>query len=97
MAFVITVKFVIISGRESEFLQRVIAQARDSLSLENECHRFDVLVDPSDPCNIFLYEIYASEEAFANHLTSKHFLSFDREVAAWVTAKTVRRWNGSLT
>jgi (4S)-4-hydroxy-5-phosphonooxypentane-2,3-dione isomerase len=97
MKFVITVKFVIKAGHESEFLQRILVQAQESLSLEEGCHCFDVLVHTNDPDTIFLYEIYESEAAFAAHLESCHFLSFDSEVADWVASKTVERWNGPMS
>jgi quinol monooxygenase YgiN len=89
--WVVTVEFAIQPGLAVQFLSRMKQQAADSL-LEPGCSRFDVCVDPSDRHRIFLYEIYSSREAFAEHLASAHFKDFDAAVRPWVASKRVTEW-----
>jgi quinol monooxygenase YgiN len=91
--FVITVTFRVKEGSEHRFLKRVSQQAADSLRSEPDCRRFDVSVALNDPRRVFLYEIYADQNAFAAHLRSPHFLAFDRDTKEWIDEKVVERWN----
>ena len=91
--YVITVDFSVRPGDEARFLERMRQQAKDSLEREAGCHHFDVCVDPKNPGQVFLYEIYEDEAAFQAHLDSAHFKDFDRTVADWVAAKTVKAWH----
>ncbi len=91
--FVVTVTFTIKTGHSSEFLEAVLAQAQNSLEREADCTRFDVCAAPDDPCVIFLYEIYASAEAFKAHLESPHFLDFDAKTKDWLVGKSVDTWH----
>lgn len=93
---IITVRFVVRPQYAEAFLERVRRQAADSLRLEPGCRRFDVGVDESDRASVFLYEIYDDDQAFALHLESGHFRSFDRDTADWVLDKSVQRWSGPL-
>lgn len=92
--FIVTVLFVVKAEHLEQFSARVRQQAKDSLECEPGCHRFDVATDVDEPRNIFLYEIYSSEQAFTDHLATSHFLSFNAETQAWVESKSVRKWNG---
>ena len=91
--YVITVDFSIRPGDEARFLERMRQQAKDSLEREAGCHYFDVCADPENPGQVFLYEIYEDAAAFQDHLDSAHFKDFDRTVADWVEAKTVKAWH----
>ena len=91
--YVITVAFSVRSGYEDRFLDRMRQQAKDSVEQEPGCHHFDVCVDPESPRQVFLYEIYEDAAAFQVHLDSAHFKDFDRTVADWVEAKTVKAWH----
>ena len=90
--FVVTVTFEAAPEHAEAFLARVRRQATDSLTRETGCLRFDVCTDPERPGRLFLYELYASRAAFDAHLASDHFRAFDREAAAWVTARTIETW-----
>ena len=89
-AFVVTVEFVIKPEFVGEFTAAMIENASTSRRDEAGCRQFDVCVLPSDPAQIFLYEIYDDRAAFDVHLASPHFKAFDAKVAAWVASKTVR-------
>lgn len=92
--YVVTVEFEVRAGHERDFHLRMRQQAEDSLNREADCIQFDVCQAPDDPRRIFLYEVYADEGAFQSHLDSGHFKDFDKTVADWVAAKTVRIWHG---
>lgn len=89
--FVATVKFELVSGAEEAFMPLMHAQAKNSLDLESECHRFDVCTDPDNSGTVFLYEIYSDEAAFKLHLESDHFKQSDADVAALVQVKLYQR------
>ena len=90
--YVVVVNFQIKSENTAEFMEAVMRQARNSLDLEDQCHVFDVCLDPDDPGSVMLYEHYEDRQAFDAHLESEHFRSFDREVAPAVLSKSVSTW-----
>ncbi len=90
--YVVTVTFLTTPDASDAFREAVIAQAANSLNLEEACHRFDVCFDPEDPTRVFLYELYADRAAFDLHLKSDHFLDFDARTRDWVTSKSVETW-----
>ncbi|MCR9213212.1 MAG: antibiotic biosynthesis monooxygenase [Proteobacteria bacterium] len=90
--FVVIVEFDLHPERFEDFKARVQIQAEESLDKEDECHIFDVCIEPTRPNSILLYEIYGSAEAFQIHLESNHFKAFDAEVAPWITSKQVRQF-----
>lgn len=88
--YVVTVEFDIRADNLEAFRAHMIANARASREEEAGCRQFDVCADPAAPNRIFLYEVYADRAAFEEHLASAHFKAFDRTVAPWIAAKTVR-------
>lgn len=91
--FVVCVEFGLVDGKVDDFLPLMMEQAKNSLSLEPECHHFDVCRDPDGAPTVFLYEVYTNADAFQAHLQSDHFKSFDAAVAPMVASKQVRKWN----
>lgn len=91
--FVVCVEFGLAEGRMEEFLPLMMEQAANSLSLEPDCHYFDVCRDPEGAPIVFLYELYTDAAAFQAHLQSAHFKSFDAAVAPMVASKQVRTWH----
>ena len=89
----ITVRFQVKPTHEDAFFERVLRQATDSLDREDGCRQFDVCRNPQNPRDVFLYEIYDDEAAFAAHLTMPHFLAFDADVKAMVQDKVVEKWD----
>ena len=88
--FTVIVDFTIKSGFEAVFEKAVLEQARNSVKLERDCHKFDVCQDPKQAGNFLLYELYTDKLAFDLHLKSLHFLSFDELVSPWIETKSVR-------
>lgn len=87
--FVVTVTFRIRPGKIEDFMPLMMAQARNSLTLESGCRVFDVCQSEQTPEEVFLYEVYDDRAAFDMHLASDHFASFDSAVADLVAEKTV--------
>lgn len=90
--YVVTVIFVVKNEYTTLFRNAMLKQAHNSLSLEPDCHRFDVCFDIEDDTRVFLYEIYSNEKAFQQHLKSDHFYRFNAEVSDWLDSKSVRTW-----
>ena len=84
-----SVKFKIRHDFCEAFLPLITDNAKASLDNEDGCQLFDVCVDKNDRCNIFLYELYDDEAAFATHLATAYFKSFDKSVAPMVQDKQV--------
>jgi (4S)-4-hydroxy-5-phosphonooxypentane-2,3-dione isomerase len=91
--FTITARFTVKPGHETDFLERVQRQSKDSLEAEAACTRFDVCRSRQDNRIVLLYEIYADEAAFSAHLNTSHFLSFDADTKPWIEDKVVEKWD----
>ncbi len=87
--FVVTVLFRLVPGVCDRFLPLIAANAARSLADEPGCRQFDICTDPSRPDQVFLYEVYDSQEAFADHLTRPHFHAFEAAAQGMVAEKTV--------
>ena len=91
--FVVAVEFLIHQQHEREFRETVLKQARNSLTLEADCHRFDVSIDPQDDSRVFLYELYSDEAAYQAHRKTPHYHEFSIRVADWVAQKNIKTWH----
>jgi (4S)-4-hydroxy-5-phosphonooxypentane-2,3-dione isomerase len=90
--FVVTVEFRIHQSNVAEFHEAILAQSKNSLQKEKGCKLFEVLIDPEDPCVVFLYEVYTDRAAFDVHCSTEHFQDFSRAVTPWINAKHVATW-----
>ena len=86
---VVTVDFVVKPEFLSEFMNCCRENAKASVAVEEECFRFDVLTPISKNTNkVFLYEIYASQKAFDDHLNTQHYKDFNQATAHMVISKS---------
>ena len=60
------------SDQRDGFLRTIRETAFRSVSGEPGCMRFDVFQDLADENRYILYEVYADEEAFKEHLATSH-------------------------
>lgn len=74
--FVLLVEFEVKPESLAEFLELVDANARASVANEPGCFQFDVMQTMDDPHRVVLYEVYASEEAFREHMAMPHTQAF---------------------
>lgn len=88
----VTVRFHIKPDRTEEFRAAVLKQATNSLTNEPQCRQFDVCFDTEHPQDVFLFEVYDDEAAFATHRQQSYFAEFGKTVADWVESKELRTW-----
>ena len=74
-----------------EFEGALLHNARESVSKDPGCVRFDVSQQYDDPTRWVLYEVYDSPAAHAAHRQSTHFLAYDAVATRAVVDKTVIR------
>lgn len=91
--FAICVTFQIKPGQMEAFLPLMLDNAATSKTLEDGCHRFDVLTDADKPDQVFLYELYTDSAAFDAHCASAHFMTFSSATAEMVAGKEVTSWS----
>ena len=89
---VVVVFFTARPDSRDAFRAAVLENAAASLRDEPGCLTFDVCEDPAGG-EFFLYELYASREAFAAHLKTQHFLRFDALCRDRVESKRVHRYD----
>jgi quinol monooxygenase YgiN len=90
-AFAVVVDFLVHPERVDEFRSAMLKQAKDSLDLEEGCLQFDVFTDSASPETFVLYELYRDEQAFEEHLASKHLADFSARVGPMVKERVIRR------
>lgn len=72
-------------GKEAEFKEQMVAQARRCLANEPGCLQFDVAQDPKDPTRFVMLEVYTDDAAVKAHQDSDHFKNF-RPIASELLA-----------
>lgn len=73
--FAICAEHFVKEGAMSRWLE--LARANSAASLrEPGVERFDILIDRDRPDHAFLWEIYASHEAWLEHCKTQHFKAF---------------------
>ncbi|MGP9568968.1 putative quinol monooxygenase [Halomonas sp. AOP5-B2-8] len=87
--FAVCVLFSVKRESMAKFLQLMRTQAHDSLKLEPSCHHFDICSGGEDPCEVFLYELYADAAAFDHHLATRHFQAFNAATKTMIARKKV--------
>ncbi|MEM9782226.1 MAG: putative quinol monooxygenase [Pseudomonadota bacterium] len=91
--YCVTVEFTLHPGAADAFMPRMRQQRDDSLRLEDGCSIFEIWTGADHPDTVYLYEIYASAEAFEIHLASAHFRAFAKDIEPLVAARTLKRWD----
>ena len=86
--FVVVVKFTVDPSRMDEFLPMLKENAKKSLE-EPGCKTFDISRNQND---VFLYELYVTEDDFAYHLGTDHFIQFDKATSDMVISKHVGKY-----
>ena len=59
---------------------------------EPGCKQFDVLVDPKDPTQLMLYEVYVDEKAFEAHQQTAHFKKYAAEAVPLFASRERHVW-----
>ncbi len=91
--FCVSVDFIVREESFAAFVARMKRQAEELLEREPGCRVFEVWTADDRPGAVHLHEVYDDRAAFAAHLASPHFRSFDAEVAGMLRDKTVTLWD----
>lgn len=81
---VLLVSIRVLPGRRDAFLRGISRNAAHALRDEPGCLRFDVVGDPEDENAFWVYEVFADQDALADHRRAPHFLHWQREKAELV-------------
>lgn len=73
------------------FLDAMLPNAQASVRDEPGCHVFDVIEDRDNPDLFHLYEIYADEQALAEHKQTPHYKASREVVTPLIEAQSVIR------
>ena len=89
--FVVIVELNLLPDVSGEAAKQLVSRnAAASLRNEPGCLRFDVVEIRDEGAAFMLYEIYANEHAFAEHLKTPHFQEFDRASERYFGTRKVR-------
>jgi quinol monooxygenase YgiN len=86
-AYVVIAEFEVRQGMLDSFLAHAFDDASHSMAEEPGCLQFDVLRTPGHPEGVLFYEVYASKEAFDDHLTTAHVDRFRAILGGHVVAE----------
>ena len=59
-----------------EYKAALAEHAKDAVLLEPGVLALQAVYDKSNPLNVTVFEVYATEEAYQTHLKTKHFLKY---------------------
>ena len=89
--FVLLVEFDVKPESLDAFMALIDVNARASVEREKGCFQFDVMQTIDAPHKVVLYEVYASEQAFAEHMTMAHTQTFLAAAKPLVTGQRAAR------
>ena len=91
MSFVLQVQIRIKPGNVESFMEKVLENAAAARK-EPGCRQFDVGVDPKDPTQVMLYEVYADEKAFEAHQQGAAFKKYVAEAVPLLASRERHFW-----
>jgi len=91
--YVLVAEFKIKPDKVETFRQLIERQAKDSVTLEVDCHQFDVCQAEEDAAKFLLYEVYSDKAAFEKHRGMGHTAKFLAEVQPMIVDRNVRGFN----
>jgi autoinducer 2-degrading protein len=89
---IIAVEFGIYPANVVQFREAILKQAAKCLSIEPDCHQFDVCFGIDDPTRCFLYEKYTDSAAVEFHRSTPHFAEFKKLIDPWVESREAKSW-----
>ena len=90
--FVLIVEFLVKKDCLGEFNRLIDINAKASVANEVGCFQFDVCSSKEDPTKVLLYEVYASEDAFQEHMKQVHTQNFLSAAKPLIDSQTATRW-----
>jgi (4S)-4-hydroxy-5-phosphonooxypentane-2,3-dione isomerase len=86
---VIIVKWKIRPEHVAEFEREMKDHIRATRRSEPGCLQFDVAVDKTDPSTFHLFEIYADDQAIADHAKSPTLAKLREKIPTWVIERNL--------
>jgi quinol monooxygenase YgiN len=90
--FVLIVEFLVKKECLDDFNRLIEINANASVANEVGCFQFDVCSSTEDPSKVLLYEVYASEAAFQEHMKQTHTQNFLNAAKPLIHSQTATRW-----
>jgi autoinducer 2-degrading protein len=91
MSYVLQVQITIKPENVGKFMPQVLANAAAARKEPGNL-AFDVNVDPQDPTQIMLYEVYKDEAAFQEHQKGEAFKKYLAEAVPLLASRERRFW-----
>ena len=95
--FVLLVEFDVQPDSLEAFMALIDVNARASVEREPGCYQFDVMQTLDAPNKIVLYEVYASEQAFQEHMGMAHTQTFLTAAKPMLQGQWVLRMTRKVT
>jgi quinol monooxygenase YgiN len=84
----VAVSFNIPSEHREDFINAALKDGRDSGANEPGTHRFELIVDETDPNKFYLNEAYEDLDAFNVHAAGEYFKEFFAAIEAYADGPT---------
>jgi autoinducer 2-degrading protein len=91
MSFVLQVSIRIKPENVDAFMGKLLENAAAARK-EAACRQFDVVVDPKDPTQVMLYEVYVDERAFEEHQKTAAFKKYIAEAVPLLASRERHIW-----
>lgn len=88
--YVIVAEIKVKADQAETFGRLIDRQAKESVEIEEQCHRFDVCQAEDNPYHFLLYELYDDRAAFDKHRQMPHTTGFLAEVKPMIVEMSVR-------
>ena len=89
--FVLVVEIRIKPENRAAFMAGLEENARAARK-EPGCLAFEILVNPQDPCQVMLHEVYANAAAFETHQQTPHFKRYLESAVPLLDSRERRFW-----
>ncbi len=84
-ATVLVVELEIAPGRTDDFLARAREHRINVLNNEPGCQRFDLLSPQEGGATVFLYEVYADQDALETHFNTRYMKEYLEDTGPMIT------------
>jgi quinol monooxygenase YgiN len=87
-AIVLLVELQINPGQKDTFLDRAREHRGNVLRQEPGCQRFDLVVPDEGGDTVYLYEVYADDEALQTHFNTPYMKQYMADTAPMIARRT---------
>jgi autoinducer 2-degrading protein len=76
-----------------EYLTEIKAHAHNSVQIEADCLRFEILTPQDSTAHLILFEVYTNDAALELHSNSEHMAAYRKHTQGMVIKSTIYRCN----